>query len=216
MSPSRPPTLKYTWYRELTRYHWFVLAVASMGWMFDTMAQQLFNLARKPAIKELLGPGATNALVDQQAAWATSIFMIGWAIGGVFFGILGDRLGRAKTMTITILSYTVFTGLSVLSSSVWDFNVYRFLCGLGVGGQFAVGVALVAEVVPSRARPYALGFVQAASAIGNMMAAMTGILVGQMEAAGTVTNAWRWEFLAGAIPAPLAFIVFKKLKEPES
>src|SRR3954452_18731145 len=206
----------YKWYRELTRYHWFVLAVASMGWMFDTMAQQLFNLARKPAIKELLGPGVSNATVDQQAAWATSIFMIGWAIGGVFFGTLGDRLGRAKTMTITILAYTIFTGLSVFSTSVWDFNVYRFLCGLGVGGHFAVGVALVAEVVPSRARPYALGFVQAASAIGNMMAALTGIVVGQMEAAGTITGAWRWEFLAGAVPAPLAFIVFKKLKEPES
>src|SRR3982751_396678 len=140
----------YAWYRELTRYHWFVLSVASMGWMFDTMAQQLFNLARKPAIKELLGPGASNATIDQQAAWATSIFMIGWAIGGGFFGILGDRLGRAQKMTITILSYTVFTGMSVLSSHVWDFNVYRFICGLGVGGQFAVGVALVAEVVPAR------------------------------------------------------------------
>ena len=203
------------WWRELTGYHWFVLSVASMGWMFDTMAQQLFNLARKPAIKELLGPGASNATVDQQAAWATSIFMIGWAIGGVFFGILGDRLGRAKTMTITILAYTIFTGLSVFSHAVWDFNVYRFLCGLGVGGQFAVGVALVAEVIPGRARPYALGFVQAASAIGNMIAALTGILVGQMQASGTLTSAWRWEFLAGAVPAPLAFIVFKKLKEPE-
>src|SRR5262250_709008 len=117
MSSAGAPILepKYKWYRELTGYHWFVLAVASMGWMFDTMAQQLFNLARKPAIKELLGPGASNATVDQQAAWATSIFMIGWAIGGILFGVLGDRLGRAKTMTITILTYSVFTGLSLLS-----------------------------------------------------------------------------------------------------
>src|SRR5215471_5016882 len=205
----------YKWYRELTRYHWFVLSVASMGWMFDTMAQQLFNLARKPAVAELLGPGTSAGVIDQQAAWATSIFMIGWAIGGVFFGILGDRLGRAKTMTITILSYTIFTGLSLLSKGIVDFNIYRFLCGLGVGGQFAVGVALVAEVVPAKARPYALGFVQAASAIGNMIAAFTGIIIGQMQAAGTIGSAWRWGFLAGAVPAPLAFIVFKKLKEPE-
>src|SRR3954454_21964623 len=125
---------KYAWWRELTGYHWFVLSVASMGWMFDTMAQQLFNLARKPAIKELLGAGASNATVDQQAAWATSIFMIGGAIGGIFFGVLGGRLGRAKTMTITILTYTVFTGLSLFSQGVWDFNMYRFVCGLGVGG----------------------------------------------------------------------------------
>src|SRR5438270_2478425 len=109
MSPrgSSPDTAQgeraYAWYRELSGYHWFVLSVASMGWMFDTMAQQLFNLARKPAIRDLLGPGAKPGEVDQQAAWATAIFMIGWAIGGVLFGILGDRLGRAKTMTITIL-----------------------------------------------------------------------------------------------------------------
>src|SRR3954463_12122287 len=111
---------KYSWYRDLSGYHWFVLSVASMGWMFDTMAQQLFNLARKPAIKELLGPGASAPVVDQQAAYATAIFMIGWAIGGVFFGVLGDRIGRAKTMTITILSYSVFTGLSVFAKGVLD------------------------------------------------------------------------------------------------
>src|SRR3954451_8133203 len=185
-----------------------------MGWMFDTMAQQLFNLARKPAIRELLG-GASGPVVDKNAAWATAIFMVGWAIGGVFFGVLGDRIGRAKSMMITILSYTLFTGLSVFATGIWDFNIYRFLCGLGVGGQFGIGVALVAEVVPARARPYALGMVQAASALGNMLAAAAGILLGQMEQSGTITSAWRWMFAAGALPAPLALVVFKKLKEPE-
>src|SRR5215468_4212125 len=206
---------KYSWYRELNGYHWFVLSVASMGWAFDTMAQQLFNLARKPAIRDLLGGNAPGPVVDQQAAYATAIFMIGWAIGGVFFGVLGDRIGRAKTMMITILSYTLFTGLSLFATGVWDFNVYRFLCGLGVGGQFGIGVALVAEVVPSRARPYALGMVQASSAVGNMIAAAVGILLGQLEQTGSIVGAWRYMFLAGAIPAPLALVVFKKLKEPE-
>src|SRR5689334_4324477 len=93
---------KYAWYRDLSRYHWFVLSVAIMGWMFDTMAQQLFNLARKPAIRELLGGKATAATVDQQAAYATCIFLIGWGLGGILFGILGDRIGRAKTMMLTI------------------------------------------------------------------------------------------------------------------
>jgi MFS family permease len=186
-----------------------------MGWMFDTMAQQLFNLARKPAIRDLLGGRASDATVSEQAGYATMIFMIGWALGGVVFGILGDRLGRAKTMIMTILCYSVFTGLSVLSTGVWDFNLYRFLCGLGVGGQFAVGVALVAEVVPERARPSALGMVQAFSAVGNMTAALVGIVLGQLEMSGAIVGAWRWEFLAGALPAPLALLVFKKLKEPE-
>ena len=203
------------WYRELTGYHWFVVAVASIGWMFDTMAQQLFNLARKPAITELLGGHAPNETVNEQGAYATAIFMVGWAMGGVLFGILGDRIGRARTMTLTILTYSVFTFISVLARGVWDFDLYRFLCGFGVGGQFAVGVALVAEVVPATARPYALGLVQASSAIGNMIAAGVGIFLGQLEQAGTIGSAWRWEFAAGAIPAPLAFVVFKKLKEPD-
>jgi MFS family permease len=206
---------KYAWYRELTGYHWFVLSVASMGWAFDTMAQQLFNLARKPAIRDLLGGRAPDTLVDQQAAYATAIFMIGWAMGGVLFGVLGDRIGRARTMMITILSYSIFTGLSLLATGVWDFNVYRFLCGLGVGGQFGIGVALVAEVVPQRARAHALGTVQAASALGNMLAAVIGILLGQWEQSGAITGAWRYMFAAGALPAPLALVIFKKLKEPE-
>ena len=152
------------WYRELTRAHWFVLVVASLGWLFDTMDQQLFNLARRPAIAELLGPGATPATIAEYSGYATTIFIIGWATGGVFFGILGDRIGRAKTMIYTILLYSLFTGLSVFSVGVWDFSFYRFLTGLGVGGQFAVGVALVAEMLPDRARPYALGWLQASSA----------------------------------------------------
>lgn len=206
---------RYVWYRDLNRYQWFVVAVASVGWMFDTMAQQLFNLARVSAIRELMGGHASPGAVADQAGYATSIFMIGWALGGVIFGVLGDRLGRAKTMMMTILTYTLFTGLSMFATGVWDFNVYRFLCGLGVGGQFAVGVALVAEVVPDRARPQALGMVQAFSAVGNMVAALTGILLGQLEQSGSIVGAWRFEFLAGAIPAPLALIVFKKLKEPD-
>jgi len=205
----------YAWYRDLNGYQWFVVGVAAIGWMFDTMAQQLFNLARVPALRDLMGDSAAPGAVAQQAGIATMVFMIGWGLGGVLFGILGDRLGRAKTMMLTILAYTIFTGMSLLSTGVWDFNVYRFLCGLGVGGQFAVGVALVAEVVPERARPYALGMVQAFSAVGNMVAAVTVIVLGQVQQAGIIAHAWRWEFLAGAAPAPLALIVFKKLREPD-
>src|SRR5438067_2709684 len=97
------------WYRELTRYHWFVLVVASLGWLFDTMDQQLFNLARKPAVTHLIGAVPGDLRIDEYAGYATTIFMIGWAIGGLGFGILGDRLGRAKTMLLTILLYSLFT-----------------------------------------------------------------------------------------------------------
>jgi MFS family permease len=104
----------------------------------------------------------------------------------------------------------------MFATGIWDFNLYRFLCGLGVGGLFSVGVSLVAEVAPPRARPYALGTLQAFSTVGNMLAAAIGILLGYLERSGTIVGAWRYEFLAGAIPAPLAWLVFRKLKEPEA
>jgi MFS family permease len=203
------------WYRELTREHWFVLIVASLGWLFDTMDQQLFNLARRPAISELLGQRATPAAIAEYAGYATTIFMIGWASGGVFFGILGDRIGRARTMIFTILCYSLFTGLSVFSTGIWDFSFYRFLTGLGVGGQFAVGVALVAESLPDRARPFALGWLQASSAWGNMIAALVGMALGRLEESGAIASAWRTMFIVGALPAFLCLFIFRRLKEPE-
>ena len=207
------------WYRELTRYHWFVLIVAALGWLFDTMDQQLFNLARVPAMKELLAPSpgvaADPADVSFYGGLATSIFLIGWAFGGLTFGVLGDRWGRAKVMLITILMYSAFTGLSALSVGFWDFAFYRFLTGLGVGGEFAVGVSLVAEVMPDRARPFALGLLQALSAVGNITAAVTSMVLGQMEQDGTIGSAWRIMFIIGTLPALLAVFIRRRLKEPE-
>lgn len=210
---------KAPWYKDLTRYHWFVLIVASLGWLFDTMDQQLFNLARKPAITALLHVAASDksaaGRINEYAGLTTMIFMLGWAVGGLFFGVLGDRIGRAKTMMLTILLYSAFTGLSALSVGVWDFAFYRFLTGLGVGGEFAVGVALVAEVMPDRARPFALGLLQALSAVGNMLAACISIGLGELERNEVIGESWRTMFVIGVIPALLAIPIFRKLKEPD-
>ena len=170
------------WWRELNRYHWFVLLVTALGWLFDCLDQQLFNLARVPAMKALLHSGQS---VAEYGGYSTSIFLIGWATGGLTFGVLGDRIGRARTMMITILIYSLCTGLSALSVGFWDFAFYRFITGLGVGGEFAVGVALVAEVMPDRARPHALGLLQALSAVGNVSAALISIGLGRLEQTGT-------------------------------
>ena len=209
-----------SWYRELSRYQWFVFIVASVGWMFDTMDQQLFNLARRPAIVDFMkvfpGDPMGAARVAQYSGYVTMIFMIGWASGGVLFGVLGDRIGRARTMIYTIALYAAFTGLSVFSTSVWDFSFYRFLTGLGVGGQFSVGVAIVAETVSDRARPYALGWLQALSTVGNMLAALVGILLGWLQESGTISSAWRIMFVVGALPALLCIPTFQKLKEPDA
>ncbi len=220
-SPSSKPDggQEGAWWKELSRYQWFVFIVASLGWLFDTMDQQLFNLARKPAVTELLtvAPGRLpdSGSVAEYAGYSTMIFMIGWALGGIFFGVLGDRIGRARTMILTVLTYSAFTGLSALSMGVWDFSFYRFLTGLGVGGQFAVGVALVAEVMSDRARPFALGWLQALSAGGNMLAAVVSIALGMLEESGVIGSAWRAMFLIGLVPAVLAIPIFLRLKEPE-
>jgi MFS family permease len=207
------------WWKELTRYQWFVFTVASLGWLFDTMDQQLFNLARISAVRALLSatPGDVKmeGQVDFYGGVATTVFMIGWALGGLFFGILGDKIGRAKTMMLTVLCYSAFTGLSALSTNVIDFAFYRFLTGLGVGGQFAVGVALVAEVMSDRARPFALGLLQALSAVGNMLAASTNLVLGKLEESGVIGSSWRIMFLIGLAPAVLAIPIFLRLKEPE-
>ncbi len=211
------------WYHELNRYHWFVLIVAALGWLFDCLDQQLFILARQPAMRELLATvgadGAvivpSKAMIDSASVYATMIFMFGWATGGLIFGVMGDRIGRARTMVVTILLYSLFTGLSSLSLGFWDFAVYRFLTGLGVGGEFAVGVALVAEVMPDRARPYALSLLQALSAIGNVSAALIAITLGQLAATGVVSSVWRPMFVIGAVPALLALVIRRRLKEPE-
>ena len=205
----------YRWWKELNGYHWFVLIVAALGWLFDCLDQQLFILARQPAMAELLPGTPTQAQIDEAGAYATAIFLMGWAIGGLVFGVLGDRIGRAKTMIITILMYSAFTGLSALSTGFWDFSAYRFLTGLGVGGEFAVGVALVAEVMPDRARPYCLGVLQALSAVGNISAAAIGMTMGTLAERGLVDSIWRPMFVVGAVPALLALVIRARLKEPE-
>jgi MFS family permease len=203
------------WWRLLSRYHWFVFVVAALGWLFDTMDQQLFNLSRTPAITDLLQAAPGDGRVKVWGGIATMIFMIGWATGGIIFGVVGDRIGRARTMVLTILLYSIFTGLSALSFGVWDFALYRFLTGLGVGGEFAVGVALVAEVMPDRARPHALGLLQALSAVGNITAALIGMTLGELKTAGLVESPWRMMFVVGVLPAMLAVVVMRRLKEPE-
>lgn len=331
-----------SWYQGLSRYQWWVLVIASMGWMFDTMDQQFFNLGRGPAMMSVLGidpvaegldklpeegpseyaPAELDALVAEgiltesqknaalkdhkgeakesitrkdvarvigdeilapkyieftetntfaddkmwadfpgdtftkesitplveanvlsqdnadkylaefdsgsitRTVLATSVgrelakasadkagndstfwFIIGWAIGGLFFGYVGDALGRAKTMALTILVYAIFTGLNGLATDLLTFNILRFLTALGVGGEFAAGAALVAETMPDRSRPAALGTLQALSAVGNMMGAALAYFI--------LPISWRWLFFVGAIPGLVAVFVFLKLKEPD-
>ena len=207
------PTL--AWYRGLTSRQWFVLLVCCMAWFFDTLDMQLFVLARAPALKELLGPTATPADISRFSGLATSLFMIGAATGGILFGILGDRWGRAKTMFTAVFAYSLFTGLSGFSTSWIDFSFYRLLAGIGIGGAFGAAVALVAETMPARSRSYALGFMQALAAVGNMFAAGLSFFIPPGHTLHGLPG-WRIIFLIGVLPAFLASLVMRKLREPEA
>ncbi|MGA2796808.1 MAG: MFS transporter [Thermoguttaceae bacterium] len=210
------PEIHGPWFYQLNRYQWFVLTVCTLGWVFDTMGQQLFNVVRNPAVAALKGMATDAPEVAKYSGIATSLMLIGWATGGIIFGILGDKIGRARTMVMTILIYSLFTGLSGFARTYWEFILYRFLCGLGIGGQFSVGVALVAEYMPDRVRPKALGLLQALANWGNVTAALIGMGFGHLEKISSISEAWRWTLAVGALPAILAIPVFRSLKEPES
>lgn len=214
MSHSTTDLSQLPWWKQLTSYHWFVFIVASLAWLFDCLDQQLFILARNSAMKALLPPGWDP---KEYGGYATSIFVAGWATGGLIFGSVGDRIGRAKTLTICVLIYSVCTGISAFSKGWVDFAVYRFLTGLGVGGVFGLAVALVADTLPDSARAGALGTLQALSAVGNVTAGLISMYMGHLESVKTIEpgTAWKYMFIVGALPAFLCVFIQMRLKEPE-
>ncbi len=267
MSISQPPsdslpslTTRTGWasLKDLTGYQWFVFIVCCLAWDMDCMDQQLFVLARRPAMTELVPvvkttdprvPEFTEKLVAQArkddkpepkpaqvvraiqdadigdaATYATSFFMLGWAVGGIGFGVAGDRIGRVKTLMATIALYSLFTGLNSLSKSTTDFYAFRFLTGLGVGGAFAAAVTLLADTMPGNARPFVLGLFQASSVLGNVTAALISMWFGDLQERGVFTGVtllgftlvpWRLMFLLGVIPGLLVVVVQARLREPE-
>ncbi|MSU66381.1 MAG: MFS transporter [Opitutus sp.] len=199
------------WYRQFTREHWTVFSIASLAWLFDCLDQQLFNLARGGAMEDLVG----KAKATVYGPYTVSVFLLGWATGGLIFGALGDRYGRARMLTICILLYSVCTGLSCLSTGFFDFCVYRFLTGLGVGGVFGLAVALVADSVPDHTRAPALGMLQSLSAFGNIAAGLIGMGIGALASIPFGLPPWKAMFLVGAFPAFMCVFIMGRMKEPK-
>jgi len=154
----------------------------------------------------------------------TALMVVGWSVGGFIFGIYGDRLGRVKTLSIAIAVYSVFTGLSGLSVGLWDFCIYRFLMGCGIGGAFATAATLIAETMPTHARATALGLFQALSAMGNITGSFIArFIVSASESYDVswlineqVISGWRILFFIGVLPAILVVFIMRSIKEPDA
>jgi MFS family permease len=200
-----------SWHHGVTRYQWLVLFVAWLGWVFDAMDATIYALVLHPALHDLLRAQSGGTVSQEAIGWyggiIFSIFLVGWAVGGVLFGILADRFGRTKTLVFTILIYAVFTGMAALSATWWQLALYRFLTALGIGGEWAAGAALVAEVWPEQKRTKAAGILQSAWAAGFLIAAVVNLLMRQ--------SGWRPIFVVGIAPAVVALFVRLWVKEPE-
>ncbi len=200
-----------SWRYSVTPYQWLVLLVAWLGWVFDSMDSTIYALVLQPALHDLLSAPGGGPVAAEAIGWyggiIFSIFLIGWAIGGVLFGVLADRFGRAKTLIFTILIYAVFTGLAALSQTWWELALFRFLTALGIGGEWAAGAALVAEVWPENKRARAAGILQSAWAGGFLLAAVISLFLRDFG--------WRPLFVVGVAPALVALLVRLWVKEPE-
>ncbi len=202
------------WHEGVTRYQWLVLIIASLGWVFDAFEGQLYNITRGEMLPDLLraaNPGLSGSqLTAATSAWGErflGIFLIGGTLGGWLFSSMADRWGRVPVMSLTILFYSLFSGLTAFATELWHVGVLRFLVAMGVGGEWAVGAALVAEVFPSHARERAGVIFHTSSVAGLWLAAGVGFGVGAE---------WRMAYLVGVIPALLVLWVRMSVKEPES
>src|SRR5687768_14397500 len=188
-----------------------VLIAAFLGWMFDGMEMGIFPLIARPALFEMQqaqGMTLTDAFVGKWMGIATAAFLLGAALGGVVFGWLGDKIGRVKAMALSILCYSLFTGLIYFATEPWHLAAVRFVAALGMGGEWSLGVALVMEVWPEKHRPLMAGIIGAAANVGFALIAVIGMFF------RVTTDSWRWVALVGAAPALLTFVI--RLFVPES
>jgi MFS family permease len=188
-----------------------VLLVAWLGWVFDSMDATIYAIVLHPALHDLLKTSPSAPVSSEVIGWyggiIFSIFLIGWAIGGIAFGVIADYIGRTKTLILTILIYAVFTGMAALSETWWQLALYRFLTALGIGGEWAAGAAIVAEVWPEDKRAKAAAVLQSAWAVGFFIAASISLLIRD--------SGWRLFFVIGIAPAVVALFVRLWVKEPE-
>ena len=181
-------------------------AAAWLGWMFDGLDMHLYTLVAVPFVAELLRVAPTARDASVKASIIQAAFLAGWALGGAFFGRIGDLLGRSRTLSLTILTYAAFTGLSFFAHEWWHLLIFRFLAALGIGGEWAVGASLLSETWPARWRPWIAAGLQTAVNSGVLIAIFAGWLLGGFP--------YRTLFLVGVLPALLTLWIRRSVPEP--
>jgi MFS family permease len=181
---------------------------AWLGWLFDGLDMHLYVLVAAPFVTELLGASSQqDPQVGYYSSWIQAAFLIGWALGGGFFGRVADRMGRSRGLTLTILTYALFTGLSFFAQTWWQLLVFRFLAALGIGGEWAVGASLISETWPRRWRPWMAAVLQTGVNCGVMLAGLANFLLASYPK--------RSVFLVGVLPALLVLWIRRSVPEPE-
>lgn len=205
---SAPPVRRF---RELSAQQWKSGAAAWLGWTFDGLDMHLYTLVYVQFVAQLIGAQTSlDPAVGRYGSIIQGAFMLGWALGGGFFGRIGDRLGRSRTLSLTILTYAAFTGLSAFAHTWWQLGIFRFLAALGIGGEWAVGASLLSETWPRRWRPWIAAVLQTGVNVGILMAVLAHYLM-----AGVVATQPRWLFLVGVLPALMVFWIRRAVPETE-
>jgi len=204
-SPSGPDVTRL---RDLSSQQWKSGIAAWLGWLFDGLDMHLYVLVAAPFVAELLGTqNQQDPDVKYYGSWIQASFLIGWALGGGFFGRIADRIGRSRALTLTILTYALFTGLAYFAQTWWQMLITRFLSALGIGGEWAVGASLLSETWPRRWRPWMAAVLQTGVNIGVMLASLAYFLLAEYPS--------RSVFLVGVLPAFLVLWIRRAVPEPE-
>jgi MFS family permease len=183
---------------------WHTFIATWLGGVFDGMDSSIFAMVLYPALSDLLHT-TSHAAVGQYGSYIIAMFMAGWAVGAVYFGRLADRIGRAKTLTITILLYALFTGLCAAAGNWWQLGLCRFLVGAGIGGEMGIGAVLLSECWPKKTRVFALSAQATSLGTGYLCTAGLNLWLGHLG--------WRYLFVAGIVPAFLTVYMRMKLKD---
>jgi len=196
-----------SWVKDVTRYQWMIFLVAWLGWVLDSTDFGLFNLVLRPAVTELLGGNPTIAQIGQAGGFLSMAGLLGWALGGFAFGILGDYIGRVRTLLLSVVVVAVFTGLQGLATSTWMLGFFRFFAGVGTGAEIVVGIPLVAEAFAMEQRAKVLGIMMTGGAFGNLIAGQIFASIGPYG--------WRYVLYFGVLPALMLLFLRRGLEEPE-